>query len=99
MHRHKEGEWPYVLKRRAHVTAVDHDGRTFIANVGEGDLWHFPSGIPHSIQELESDIEGVEWPCRSEQQSDRMGAAPGFDRPVSLSHRQAAVPQPSPAPC
>jgi oxalate decarboxylase len=61
MHWHKEGEWSYVLKGRARITAVDQDGRTFIADVGEGDLWYFPSGIPHSIQGLESDIDGVEF--------------------------------------
>ena len=61
MHWHKEGEWSYVLKGRARLTAVDQEGRTFLADVGEGDLWYFPSGIPHSIQGLESDIGGVEF--------------------------------------
>lgn len=61
MHWHKEGEWSYVLKGRARLTAVDQEGRTFLADVGEGDLWYFPSGIPHSIQGLESDIDGVEF--------------------------------------
>lgn len=58
-HWHKEGEWSYVLKGRARLTAVDQDGCTFLADVGEGDLWYFPSGIPHLIQGLESDIDGV----------------------------------------
>ena len=61
MHWHKEGEWSYVLKGRARITAVDQDGHTFIADVGEGDLWYFPSGIPHSIQGLDSEIDGVEF--------------------------------------
>lgn len=61
MHWHREGEWSYVLKGRARITAVDQDGRTFIADVGEDDLWYFPSGITHSIQGLESDIDGVEF--------------------------------------
>ena len=61
MHWHKEGEWSYVLKGLARITAIDGDGRTFLADVGEGDLWYFPSGIPHSIQGLESDVDGVEF--------------------------------------
>ena len=61
MHWHKEAEWAYVIKGRCRVTAVDQNGRTFIADVGEGDLWYFPSGIPHSIQGLESEIDGVEF--------------------------------------
>ena len=30
----------------ARITAVDEQGRTFIDDVGEGDLWNFPSVIP-----------------------------------------------------
>lgn len=61
LHWHKEAEWSYVLKGRARITAVDPDGRNFVADVGEGDLWYFPGGTPHSIQGLESDIDGVEF--------------------------------------
>ena len=61
MHWHKEAEWAYVIKGSCRITAVDQDGRTFIADVGEGDLWYFPGGIPHSIQGLQSDIDGVEF--------------------------------------
>ncbi|MFH5801443.1 cupin domain-containing protein [Haladaptatus sp. CMAA 1911] len=56
LHWHKEAEWAYMLAGRARVTAVDSDGHNFIDDVGEGDLWNFPAGIPHSIQGLE---EGV----------------------------------------
>jgi len=42
---------------RARITAVDQDGRNFIADVGQGDLWFFPPGIPHSIQGLEGGCE------------------------------------------
>ncbi|WP_375465049.1 oxalate decarboxylase family bicupin [uncultured Methylobacterium sp.] len=61
MHWHKEAEWSYMLKGRARITAVDQDGRTFADDVSEGDLWYFPSGIPHSIQGLESEIDGCEF--------------------------------------
>ena len=32
-------------------------GANFIADVGEGDIWNFPAGIPHSIQGLEEGCE------------------------------------------
>lgn len=53
MHWHKSAEWAYMLKGQARITAVDHEGRTFQDDVGEGDLWFFPAGIPHSIQGLD----------------------------------------------
>ena len=52
MHWHKEAEWAYMIKGKARITAVDQDGRTFADDVGEGDLWYFPGGTPHSIQGL-----------------------------------------------
>ena len=57
MHWHKEAEWAYMLAGRARITAVDEQGRTFIHDVGSGDLWNFPSAIPHSIQGLEQGCE------------------------------------------
>ena len=61
MHWHKEAEWAYMIKGRARITAIDGDGRTFADDVGEGDLWYFPSGIPHSIQGLEGPEDGCEF--------------------------------------
>ncbi len=55
LHWHKPAEWAFMLKGRARITAIDADGRAFQDDVGEGDLWNFPSGIPHSIQGLEGD--------------------------------------------
>ena len=52
LHWHKEAEWSYMLKGKARITAVDPEGRNFIDDVEEGDLWYFPAGIPHSIQGL-----------------------------------------------
>jgi oxalate decarboxylase len=57
MHWHKEAEWAYMLAGRARITAVDQQGRNFIDDVGVGDLWNFPAGIPHSIQGLEEGCE------------------------------------------
>src|ERR1700732_4087269 len=52
LHWHKAAEWAYLLYGNARITAVDAQGRNFIDDVGVGDLWYFPSGIPHSIQGL-----------------------------------------------
>ena len=57
LHWHKEAEWAYMLAGRARVTAVDAEGRNFIDDVGVGDIWNFPAGIPHSIQGLEEGCE------------------------------------------
>jgi oxalate decarboxylase len=57
LHWHKEAEWAYMLAGHARITAVDAEGRNFIDDVGEGDLWNFPAGIPHSIQGLEGGCE------------------------------------------
>jgi oxalate decarboxylase len=57
LHWHKEAEWAYMLAGRARVTAIDAQGRNFIEDVGEGDLWNFPAGIPHSIQGLDEGCE------------------------------------------
>ena len=53
LHWHTASEWAYVLEGRARITAVDQNGRAFVDDVGKGDLWFFPAGIPHSIQGLE----------------------------------------------
>jgi oxalate decarboxylase len=57
LHWHKQAEWEYMLSGSARVTAVDADGRNFVADVGVGDLWSFPAGTPHSIQALEEGCE------------------------------------------
>lgn len=57
LHWHKEAEWAYMLAGGARITAVDAQGRNFIEDVGVGDLWNFPKGIPHSIQGLEEGCE------------------------------------------
>ncbi|GGH09390.1 oxalate decarboxylase family bicupin [Paenibacillus segetis] len=58
LHWHQQAEWAYMLLGSARITSVDQDGRNFIADIGPGDLWYFPAGIPHSIQGL---AEGCEF--------------------------------------
>ncbi|HEY3365460.1 MAG TPA: oxalate decarboxylase family bicupin [Symbiobacteriaceae bacterium] len=57
LHWHQQAEWAFMIRGRARITSVDQDGRNFIADVGLGDLWYFPPGIPHAIQGLEKGCE------------------------------------------
>ena len=52
LHWHKEAEWAYVLDGKVRVTALDYEGGNFIDDLEKGDLWYFPSGVPHSLQGL-----------------------------------------------
>jgi oxalate decarboxylase len=55
LHWHTAGEWAIMLNGSTRITAVDAEGRSFVRDTEEGDLWYFPTGIPHSIQGLGSD--------------------------------------------
>src|SRR3984885_10758593 len=55
LHWHTAAEWAIMLYGNARITAIDSDGRSFVADVKEGELWYFPTGIPHSIQGLNPD--------------------------------------------
>jgi oxalate decarboxylase len=55
MHWHTAGEWSIMLYGTARITAMDADGKSFVADVKKNDLWYFPSGIPHSLQGLGPD--------------------------------------------
>jgi oxalate decarboxylase len=55
LHWHTAGEWSLMLYGNARITAIDADGKSFVADVKKYDLWYFPTGIPHSIQGLGPD--------------------------------------------
>jgi oxalate decarboxylase len=55
LHWHTAAEWAFMLYGNARITAIDLDGKGFVSDVTEGDLWYFPTGIPHSIQGLNPD--------------------------------------------
>src|SRR5438132_10103507 len=55
LHWHTADEWAIVLYGTARITAIDAEGKGFVADVSKNDLWFFPSGIPHSIQGLNPD--------------------------------------------
>ncbi len=50
LHWHQSAEWAYMITGQARVTGVNEKGESFVGDIGPGDLWIFPSGIPHSIQ-------------------------------------------------
>lgn len=55
LHWHAAAEWAYMLYGKARITGLDVHGNGFVSDVGVGDLWYFPTGIPHSIQGLGPD--------------------------------------------
>lgn len=55
LHWHVEAEWSIMLYGNARITAVNQQGKSFVNDVSEGDLWLFPKGVPHSIQGLSPD--------------------------------------------
>ncbi len=55
LHWHVSSEWAIMLYGNARITAVDAQGKSFVSDVTNGDLWLFPPGIPHSIQGLGPD--------------------------------------------
>jgi oxalate decarboxylase len=55
LHWHTAAEWAIILYGSARITAIDREGKSFVADVKQNDLWYFPSGIPHSIQGLDPD--------------------------------------------
>jgi oxalate decarboxylase len=55
LHWHTAGEWALMLYGSARITGLDAEGKSFVGDVTEGDLWYFPTGSPHSIQGLKPD--------------------------------------------
>jgi oxalate decarboxylase len=55
LHWHNAAEWAIMLHGNARITAIDWEGKSFVADTGVGDMWYFPTGIPHSIQGLQPD--------------------------------------------
>jgi len=55
LHWHTAAEWAFMLYGTARITCIDAEGRSFVTDVKENELWFFPPGIPHSIQGLAPD--------------------------------------------
>ena len=57
LHWHTANEWSLILKGCVRLAAVNADGQTFTDDVCAGDVWFFPTGVPHSIQALDEGSE------------------------------------------
>ena len=55
LHWHTADEWALMLYGNSRVSVLNPDGTVFIDDIGQGDLWYFPAGFPHSIQGLGPD--------------------------------------------
>ena len=55
LHWHQAAEWAIMTYGNCRVTVLDAEGRPYVADVKEGDLWYFPAGAPHSLQGLGPD--------------------------------------------
>jgi oxalate decarboxylase len=55
LHWHQQAEWAIMTYGRCRITVLDTQGRPYVADVKEGDLWYFPPGLPHSLQGLGPD--------------------------------------------
>jgi oxalate decarboxylase len=55
LHWHAADEWALMLYGNCRLTAIDFDGSSYVNDVKAGDLWYFPTGIPHSLQGLGPD--------------------------------------------
>jgi oxalate decarboxylase len=55
LHWHQAAEWAIMTYGTCRVTVLDVQGRPYVADVKEGDLWYFPAGAPHSLQGLGPD--------------------------------------------
>lgn len=57
LHWHTANEWSLVLNGSVRVQTLNEDGQTFVDDLSAGDVWYFPSGLPHSLQALDAGAE------------------------------------------
>jgi oxalate decarboxylase len=55
LHWHLASEWAYMTYGNCRITVLDEQGRMYVSDVKDGDLWYFPAGLPHSLQGTGSD--------------------------------------------
>ena len=55
LHWHQQAEWSIMTYGNCRITVLDVQGRPYVQDVKEGDLWYFPAGLPHSLQGLGPD--------------------------------------------
>ena len=52
LHWHQTSEWAIMTEGKCRVTTLSHQGMPSVEDVFKGDLWFFPTGLPHSLQGL-----------------------------------------------
>ncbi|MGA3540277.1 cupin domain-containing protein [Micromonosporaceae bacterium DT194] len=57
LHWHVQSEFGIMLNGSGRISSVDQEGRNFLEDVKQGDLWYFPAGIPHHLQASEEGME------------------------------------------
>jgi len=55
LHWHQTAEWAIMTEGKCRVTTLSREGMPSVEDVFKGDLWFFPSGLPHSLQGLSPD--------------------------------------------
>ena len=91
------------------MTTIDQFGRANVADVHEGGLWHFPSGMPHSLQGVGEDggefiivfDDGKATGFNTLLVPDRVAHTPPEDLALNLGVRAEAfskIPLPAPSP-
>jgi oxalate decarboxylase len=45
LHWHQAAEWAIMTYGTCRVTVLDTEGRPYVADVKEGDLWYFPRAL------------------------------------------------------
>src|SRR5580693_9766299 len=45
LHWHTSAEWAFMTYGNARITCIDADGKSFVTDVKENELWFFPPGI------------------------------------------------------
>ena len=55
LHWHQAAECGFMPYGNCRVTVLDPQGRAYVADVAEGDLWYFSVGYLHSLQGLGPD--------------------------------------------
>jgi oxalate decarboxylase len=55
LHWHQTAEWAVMTEGKCRVTTLSREGKPSVEDVFKGDLWFFPSGLPHSLQGLGPD--------------------------------------------
>lgn len=57
LHWHTANEWALILKGCVRIAAINDENESTTDDLCEGDVWFFPTGVPHSIQAFDEGCE------------------------------------------